>query len=61
MTWKVDGVIVGLGKPTAIVSGQVVEEGGEVRGAKVVRVDTDRVELLHDGETVSLPVGSEDR
>jgi len=61
MTWKVDGVIVGLGKPTAIVSGRVVEEGGEVRGAKVVRVNTDRVELLHNGETVSLPVGSEDR
>lgn len=56
MTWKIDGVIVGMGKPTAIINGQLVAEGENVKGAKVVRVDTERVELLHEGEVVNLEI-----
>ena len=58
LSWKVDGVIVGMGKPTAVINGQVVEEGQQVRGAKVVSVNTDRVQLLENGETIDLPLDS---
>jgi len=54
LAWKINGILVGQGKPTAIVNGQVVEEGDEIAGAKVVRVDPDQVEILQDGETIRL-------
>lgn len=56
LAWKVDGVIVGMGTPTAIINGKVVEEGQEILGAKVVSVSTDRVELLHHGELIEVAV-----
>ncbi len=61
LSWKVDGVIVGMGTPTAIINGQLVEEGQQVRGAKVVSVNTDRVQLLDNGETIDLPLDSSQR
>lgn len=57
MTWRINGVIIGLGKPSAIINGKLVEEGEELHGgAKVVRVNADRVELSHNGETIEVPV-----
>ena len=61
LSWKVDGVIVGMGTPTAVINGQLVEEGQQVRGAKVVSVNTDRVQLLENGETIDLPLDSSQR
>lgn len=56
MTWRIEGVITGMGKPTAIINGQLVNEGDEIHGAKVVSVNTRRVGLLHQGEMVHLPL-----
>ena len=61
LSWKVDGGIVGMGAPTAIINGQVVEEGQQVRGAKVVSVNTDRVQILDNGETIDLPLDTSQR
>lgn len=61
LSWKVDGVIVGgAGRPAAIINGEFVEEGSEVSGAKLVRVNTNEVELLHNGEPVRLAVRTEE-
>lgn len=59
--WTVEGIIVGMGKPTAIINGRVVEEGEELRGVKVVRVGPEQVELRRNGETVRLAVNTADR
>ena len=58
LTWRVDGVVTGMGTPpTAIINGKLVAEGDPVwGGAKVVSVNRNRVEILHNGELVELPV-----
>lgn len=44
----------GDGKSLALINGEVVEEGGSVRGARLVRVDESAVELEQDGRTRTL-------
>lgn len=44
----------GNGKPLALINNELVEEGGSVRGARLVRVDQDAVELEQDGRTRTL-------
>ena len=44
----------GSGKPLALINDELVEEGGTVRGAKLVRVDQETVELEQDGRTRTL-------
>lgn len=53
-----NGIIYGFGKPAAIIENEILEEGGSIRGAKVVKIYNDRVELLNEssGEIFILKV-----
>lgn len=56
--WALTGIIQGgNGKALALIDNQVVEEGQTFRGAKVVRVAADRVDLEEEGRirTLRLP------
>lgn len=44
----------GSGKSLALINDEVVEEGGSIRGARLVRVDPDSVELEENGRTRTL-------
>lgn len=44
----------GSGKPLALINGEVVEEGGQVRGAKLVRVEPEAVQLEENGQSRTL-------
>ena len=44
----------GMGKPLALINNEVVEEGGRVRGAKLVRIGSNTVELEENGRTRTL-------
>lgn len=63
LAWRVDGVITGMGTPpTAIINGKAVAEGDAVwGGARVVSVNRERVELLHEGAVITLPLDSRKR
>lgn len=43
-----NGIIYGFDKPTAIIDNKILEEGQSIRGAKVVKIHRDRVELLNE-------------
>ena len=49
----------GNGKPLALINNELVEEGGSVRGARLVRVDENAVELEQDGRTRTLTLPAE--
>ncbi len=55
---SLSGIIYGIGKPAAIIENKIVEEGESVKGAKVVKIYADRVELLNEssGEIFILKV-----
>ena len=44
----------GPGKPLALINGELVEEGGQIRGAKLVRIDPGTVQLEENGKTRTL-------
>ena len=44
----------GSGKSIALINDEVVEEGGRVRGAKLVRIDPNTVQLEEGGKTRTL-------
>ena len=54
--WRLNGIVKGgPGKPLALINGQVVEEGGTIQGAQLVRVASDEVELSTEtGQTRTL-------
>jgi len=51
-----NGIIYGIGKPTAIIENKILEEGADIKGAKVVKINSDSVEMLNEvtGETFVL-------
>ena len=53
-----NGIVSGIGKPTAIIDNKIVEEGASISGAKVVKIYNDRVELRNEasGEIFTLRV-----
>lgn len=55
---SLSGIIYGIGKPTAIIENRIVEEGESIKGAKVVKIYTDYVELLNEssGKTFILKI-----
>ncbi len=44
----------GEGKPLALINNEVVEEGGRIRGAKLVRIGSETVELEENGRVRTL-------
>ncbi|MBI3322796.1 MAG: hypothetical protein HYZ94_03850 [Candidatus Omnitrophica bacterium] len=44
----------GPGRPLALINGEVVEEGGRVRGAQLVRIGDDSVQLEENGQLRTL-------
>jgi hypothetical protein len=44
-----NGIVYGIGKPAAIIENKIVEEGGSIRGMKVVKIFSDKVEMLDQG------------
>lgn len=61
LTWRVDGIITGMGEPLAIINGKTVAQGERLAGGtKVVSVTHEQVELEGDqGQRVTLPVRTE--
>lgn len=60
LTWRIDGVVTGMGTPLAIINGKTVAEGEQMPGGtKVVSVNQQRVQLEREsGEVVTVPVES---
>ena len=57
MTWRIDGVVTGMGTPLAIINGKTLAEGEQLPGGtRVVSVSQEEVELEHEGATVTLAV-----
>ena len=53
--WQLNGIVRGgEGRPLALINGDLVEEGHTVRGAKVIRVASDEVDLETDGKIQTL-------
>lgn len=53
--WRLSGIVHGgEGKPLALINGQIVEEGGSLRGAKIARITEHEVELEQEGATKTL-------
>lgn len=53
--WRLGGILREEGgTPLALVNGEVMEEGGTVQGAKVIRIARDGVDLESDGEIQTL-------
>ena len=53
--WQLNGIVRGgEGRPLALINGDLVEEGSTVRGAKVIRVASDEVDLETDGKIRTL-------
>lgn len=44
----------GSGKPLALINDEIVEEGGRVRGARLVQIDPDAVQLEENGKIRTL-------
>lgn len=54
-SWQLTGIIRGgASKPLALINGEVVEEGHAIRGARVIRVASDEVDLETDGKIRTL-------
>lgn len=53
---SLSGIVYGIGKPTAIIENKIIEEGESIKGAKVVKIYPEYVELLNEssGETFVL-------
>lgn len=53
-----NGIVYGIGKPAAIIENKILEEGGSIRGTKVVKIYSDKVEMLDEetGKTFTLKV-----
>ena len=54
-SWRLNGVVRGgSGKSLALISGQVVSEGEQINGIKVVRVTSNQVDLLEGNRVRTL-------
>ena len=51
--WRLNGIVAGgPGKPLALINNKLVEEGGSVGNARVIRVAKDEVDLEESGGQV---------
>ncbi len=52
------GIVYGFSKPAAIIENKILEEGNSIKGAKVLKIYNDRVDLLNEssGEIFTLKV-----
>ncbi len=41
-----NGIVYGIGKPAAIIENKIIEEGGSIRGMRVVKIHADKVDML---------------
>ncbi len=41
-----NGIVYGIGKPAAIIENKIIEEGGSIRGMRVVKIYPDKVDML---------------
>ena len=53
-----NGIVFGIGKPAAIIENKILEEGASIKGAKVVKIHSDSVEMVDEvtGQTFVLKV-----
>ena len=42
------GIVYGSGKPAAIIENKILEEGASIRGAKIVKIHNNNVEMLDE-------------
>ena len=42
------GIVYGIGKPAAIIENKILEEGASIKGAKVIKIHSDSVEMLDE-------------
>lgn len=45
---SLSGIVYGIGKPAAIIENKILEEGASIKGAKVVKIHSDSVEMLDE-------------
>lgn len=52
------GIIYGIGKPAAIIENKILEEGANIKGARIIKINSDSVEMLDQvtGQTFVLKV-----
>lgn len=43
-----NGIVYGIGKPAAIIENKILEEGNSIKGAKVIKIHSDRVEMVDE-------------
>lgn len=43
-----NGIVYGIGKPAAIIENKILEEGSSIKGAKVIKIHIDRVEMVDE-------------
>lgn len=41
-----NGIVYGIGKPAAIIENKIVEEGSSIKGARIIKINVDSVEML---------------
>lgn len=43
-----NGIVYGIGKPAAIIENKILEEGASIKGAKIIKIHSDSVEMLDE-------------
>lgn len=41
-----NGIVYGIGRPAAIIENKILEEGSSIKGARIIKINVDSVELL---------------
>lgn len=53
--WRLNGIVRGTdGEALALINDRLIEKGGAIEGARVVRISRDEVDLEKDGEISTL-------
>jgi len=57
--WRLGGILIGNGAPTAVINGKIVSAGDIVDGARVKEIMKDSVILEINGETKTVSIAGE--
>lgn len=54
--FKLSGIMLGEGEPTAIINNKIVKQGDDVAGATVVSIDEKQAKLTYQGQELTLSI-----
>jgi len=57
--WILNGILYDENEPSAIIDGRVVRTGSDIRGARVIRIDKNKVTLDIKGSRLELTLSKE--